>query len=141
MSRHLNGNLAYTTTLRMIPWRIPAILLSVSSGTSNHPHPMSTFAQNACTTATGSSSDHQQMEGANPGCTKHLDSNRNCNWNLYNDQEVHKCTQQLINSHKEQSKTDKSLLNLDEHFINKQAMERAHVHYVIGKNYNNNNIC
>ena len=29
-----------------------------------------------------------------------------------------------------------SLLNLNEYFIKEQAMERAHVHYVIGENYN-----
>ena len=60
-------------------------------------------------------------------CPKHFDSNRNHDWHLYKDQEVPKCIQQLIDSHEEQSKMNKSLLNLDKHFIKEQAMERAHI--------------
>ena len=52
--------------LRMILRRIPTILLSLSSGISNPQHPTSTYDQNACMTATGTLSDNQLVEDANP---------------------------------------------------------------------------
>ena len=76
--------------------------------------------------ATGTLLDHQLT---------HFDSNRIHNWNLYKDQEVPKCIQQLVESHIELSNTDKSILDLNKHFIKEQAMERAHIQYVIGMNY------
>ena len=60
------------------------------------------------------------MEGANLAPK----TSKKPNWNLYKDQEVlPKCIQQVIISHEDRSKTDKSLLNLNEHFIKEQAME------------------
>ena len=97
MSRLPNGNLACTMMLiQMILRRIPTILFSLPLQWYFKP---STPNVHLCLEYMNESNWDFAGPSANGRCQpspKHFDSNRTHDWNLYNDQEVPKCIQQLV---------------------------------------------